>query len=52
MANDPTLYLVDASAFIFKNFHGMRERLSTTDGQPVQAVFGYMRMLLKVLKQR
>ena len=52
MANEPTLYLVDASAFIFKNFHGMRERLSTSDGQPVQAVFGYMRLLLKVLKQR
>ena len=46
----PTLYVVDASAFIFKSFHGMRERLSTSDGQPVQAVFGYMRTLLRILR--
>ena len=24
----PTLYVVDASAFIFRNFYGMRERLA------------------------
>lgn len=48
----PTLYIVDASAYIFKNFHGMRERLSTTDGQPVQAVFGYIRTLIRLLRTR
>ena len=48
----PTLYVVDASAFIFRNFYGMRERLSTVTGEPVQAVFGYMRTLIKLLRER
>ena len=48
----PTLYIVDASAYIFKNFHGMRERLSTVNGEPVQAVFGYIRTLFKILRTR
>ena len=48
----PTLYVIDASAFIFKNFYGMRERLSTTTGEPVQAVFGYLRTLIKLLRER
>lgn len=52
LSASPTLYVVDASAFIFKNFYGMRERLSTTTGEPVQAVFGYVRMLIKLLKDR
>jgi DNA polymerase I len=50
MSSGPTLYIVDASAFIFKSFHGLRERLSTADGEPVQAVFGYMRTLLRILR--
>ncbi len=43
------LYLVDGSGFIFRAFHAIRP-LTRPDGTPVNAVFGFTRMLMKLLR--
>ena len=51
MADAPLkhLYLVDGSGFIFRAFHAIRP-LNRPDGTPVNAVFGFTRMLMKLLR--
>ncbi|RJX29772.1 MAG: DNA polymerase I [Desulfarculus sp.] len=44
----PVLYLLDASSYIHRAFHAIRN-LSTSDGVPTGAVYGFVQMLLKVL---
>ena len=43
------LYLVDGSGFIFRAFHALPP-MTRPDGTPVNAVFGFTRMLMKLLK--
>jgi DNA polymerase I len=45
-----TLCLIDASAYIHRAFHALPP-LTNSRGEPVQALFGFSRMLLKVLRQ-
>lgn len=42
------LFLIDGSGFIFRAFHGLPP-MSREDGTPVNAVFGYTKMLMKLL---
>ena len=49
MSNKPKIYLLDASSYIHRAFHAVRG-LSTSDGVPTGAVYGFVQMLLKVLK--
>ncbi len=44
-------YLIDASSYIYRAFYGMRS-LTSPQGLPTHAVYGFARMLLKVLKDR
>lgn len=50
MAQAPVLYLLDASSYIHRAFHAIRG-LSTSDGVPTGAVYGFTQMLLKVIKE-
>ncbi|MCB2189119.1 MAG: DNA polymerase I [Deltaproteobacteria bacterium] len=50
MADDRVLYLLDASSYIHRAFHAIRN-LSTSEGVPTNAVFGFTQMLLKVIKE-
>ena len=50
MAAKPTLYLLDASSYIHRAFHAIRN-LTTSDGVPTGAVYGFVQMLLKVLDE-
>jgi DNA polymerase-1 len=43
------LILVDGSGYIFRAFHALPP-MNTSHGLPTQAVFGFIRMLLKLLK--
>jgi DNA polymerase-1 len=45
------LYLIDATAFCYRAFHAFG-RLSTSFGQPTGAIYGFMRMLKKVIKEK
>ncbi|GJL55555.1 MAG: DNA polymerase I [Nitrospirales bacterium] len=42
------LVLIDASSFIFRAYHAIRP-LNAPDGTPVNAVYGFMQMLMKQL---
>jgi len=45
-----TLYLIDGSGYIFRAYYALR-RLSTSKGQPTNAVFNFATMLLRILKE-
>ena len=45
---EKTLYLVDGSSYIHRAFHAVRN-LSNSKGLPTNAIFGFCRMLLKLL---
>jgi DNA polymerase-1 len=47
----PELYLIDGSAYIFRAFHAVRS-LSNSKGMPTNAVFGFTRMLIKLMHER
>ncbi len=47
-ASDSHLYLVDGSGYIFRAFHALPP-MSRPDGTPVNAVFGFTNMLIKLL---
>ena len=45
------LFLIDGSAYIYRAFHAIRS-LSNSRGMPTNAVFGFTRMLLKLIQDR
>lgn len=52
MADDPTeVYLIDGSSYVHRAYHAIRG-LSTSKGIPTNAVFGFTKMLLKVLREK
>ncbi|MFZ9015080.1 MAG: hypothetical protein ACO21T_13605, partial [Alphaproteobacteria bacterium] len=42
------VYLIDGSGFIFRAFHALPP-MSRQDGTPVNAVFGFCNMLMKMI---
>ena len=46
---DKTLYLVDGSSYIYRAFYAIRG-LSTSDGFPTNAIYGFTQMLKKLLE--
>ncbi|RJQ82209.1 MAG: DNA polymerase I [Desulfobacteraceae bacterium] len=46
-----SLYLIDGSAYIFRAFHALRG-LSNSKGMPTNAVYGFTRMLIKLMQER
>jgi len=44
-------YLIDGSSYIFRAFYGVRADLSTSQGFPTNAVYGFANMLLKFLRE-
>ena len=51
MTDNSPVYLMDASAFIHRAFHAIRN-LSTKDGRPTGAVYGFTATVLKLLKDK
>ena len=49
MSQTPRLYLIDAYANIFRAFYAIRN-LSNTRGEPTNAVFGFLQILRKLLR--
>jgi DNA polymerase I len=46
----PTLYLIDGSGYIFRAFFALPQ-LNNSRGLPTNAIYGFIRMLLKLLKE-
>lgn len=51
METKKTLYLIDGSAYIYRAYHAIRN-LSNSAGLPTNAVFGFTRMLLKLIEEK
>jgi len=51
MESEKTVYLIDGSAFIHRAYHAIRG-LSSSKGLPTNAVFGFTKMLLKLVDDR
>jgi 5'-3' exonuclease len=47
----PTLYLVDASMYVFRAWHSMPNEFHDEDGWPTNAVHGFARFLLELLEK-
>ncbi len=45
------LFLIDATAFCYRAFYAIRS-LATSNGEPTNAVYGFLRMLQKILKEQ
>ena len=50
-ADKNTIYLIDGSGYIYRAFHAVRH-LSTSQGLPTNATFGFTNMLLKLLSDQ
>lgn len=50
-AAKPTLYLVDASLYVFRAWHSMPDEFHDADGWPTNAVHGFARFLLDLLER-
>ena len=54
-ANSPaastTFYIIDGSSYIYRAFYAIR-RLANSRGMAIQAVHGFLTMLLKVLREK
>ena len=46
-----TLYLIDGSSILYRAFFAIRQ-LSTRDGRPTNAIFGTLKMVEKLLRER
>ncbi|KPK97459.1 MAG: hypothetical protein AMJ95_08865 [Omnitrophica WOR_2 bacterium SM23_72] len=49
--NKKVLYLIDATAFCYRAFYALKG-LATSFGQPTNAIFGFVVMLRKILKEK
>lgn len=51
MTKKKSLYLIDGHSYAFRAFHALSP-LTTSSGQVVNAVYGFTRMLMRLLKER
>ncbi len=51
MSENNTIYLIDGSAYIHRAYHAVRG-LANSAGLPTNAVFGFTRMLMKLINDR
>ncbi|HJM68426.1 MAG TPA: DNA polymerase I [Candidatus Babeliales bacterium] len=45
---EKTLFLIDGSSFLYRAYYGLKP-LHALDGKPVQAVYGFVRMIKKIV---
>jgi DNA polymerase I len=50
MTKPKSLYLIDGSSYIFRAYFGIRQFLSTSKGFPTNALYGFINMLQKVVR--
>ncbi len=48
---DNTLFVIDAMAYAFRSFYAIRTALSDAQGRPTNAVYGFTRILLKIIRE-
>jgi DNA polymerase-1 len=48
----PRLFIIDGMSLLFRSFYAMGTRLTAPDGTPVGAVYGFLKILVKLLKEQ
>jgi len=51
MGSQPRLYLIDGSSYIYRAFFALKQYLSTRKGLPTNAIYGFVNMLLKIIRE-
>ena len=51
MEKQKTVYLIDGTAYIYRAYHAIRS-LSNSKGLPTNAIFGFTRILIKLMQDR
>jgi DNA polymerase-1 len=51
MDSPPTLYLIDGNSSIYRLYYAIQTPLSTSTGLPTEAILGFSRIILKLLKE-
>ena len=51
MTDTKTLYLIDGSAYVHRAYHAIRG-LANSKGMPTNAVFGFTRILIKMMEEK
>ena len=51
MGAAPSMYLIDGSSYIYRAFFALKQYLSTKQGVPTNAIYGFLKMLLKIIKE-
>ena len=51
MNKSKSLYIIDGSSYIFRAYFGVRQFLSTSKGFPTNALYGFINMLQKVVRE-
>jgi DNA polymerase-1 len=51
LESENTVYLIDGTAYIYRAYHAIRS-LANSRGEPTNAVFGFTRMLIKLMEER
>jgi DNA polymerase-1 len=51
MTTEKTIYLIDGTAYIHRAYHAIRG-LTNSQGLPTNAIFGFTRMLIKLIEDR
>jgi len=52
MLVDDKLYIIDAMAYAFRSYFAIRGNLSNRAGKPTNAVYGFTRILMKLLREQ
>ena len=48
----PLLHVIDGSGYIFRAYYAIRASMTAVDGTPTNAVYGFVRLLLNLLRDR
>ncbi len=50
-ASPPQLFLIDGNSLVYRAFFALPESISTSKGQPTNAIFGFASMLVKIISE-
>ncbi|APJ04023.1 DNA polymerase I [Silvanigrella aquatica] len=46
------LFIIDGMSLLFRSFYAMGSRLTAPDGTPIGAVYGFLKVLIKILREQ
>jgi len=47
----PELFLIDGNSLAYRAFFALPESISTSDGRPTNAIYGFASMLVKIITE-